>query len=75
MSNKSFEYMIAGLPMIIADFSLWRIIEEGNKCGLIVEDPLNLKKIAAAIEYPRSYPERRWRMGENGRWAVWKKFD
>lgn len=60
--------------MIISDFPLWRAIEEGNKCGLIV-DPLNPKEIAAAIEYLRSHPERRWRMGENGRWAVWKKFD
>ena len=60
--------------MVASDFPSWRKIVEGKKCGLI-EDPLNPKKIAAAIEYLRSYPERRWRMSENGRWAVWKKFD
>lgn len=71
---KLFEYMAAGLPVVASNFPLWREIVEGNNCGLCV-DPLDPRKIAAAIEYLLTHPEEARRMGENGRQAVEKKYN
>lgn len=73
-SNKLFEYMAAGLPVIASDFPSWRTIVEGNDCGLMV-DPLNPKQIAETIEYLRGHPEQRRKMGENGRRAIREQFN
>ncbi len=74
LPNKLFEYMAAGLPVIASDFPLWKVIVEGNNCGLCV-DPLNPQAIAAAIEYLITHPEEARRMGENGRRAVEEKYN
>ena len=71
---KLFEYMATGLPVIASNFPLWKKIVEGSKCGLIV-DPLNPEEIAEAIEYLLEHPEERYRMGENGREAVFEKYN
>lgn len=71
---KLFEYMAAGLPVVASNFSLWKEIVEGNKCGLTV-DPLNPQEIAKAIEYLLEQPELRRKMGENGRRAVMERYN
>lgn len=74
LPNKLFEYLAAGLPVVASNFPLWKEIVEGNNCGLCV-DPLDPRKIAAAIEYLLTHPEEARRMGENGRQAVEKKYN
>jgi len=74
MPVKMFEYMMTGLPVIASNFPLWKEIVEGNKCGLTV-DPMNPQEIAEAIEYLLERPELMKKMGENGRKAVFEKYN
>ena len=71
---KMFEYMAAGLPVIASDFPLWKMIVEGNKCGICV-DPVNPDKISEAINYLIENDEIANEMGENGRRAVIEKYN
>ncbi len=71
---KLFEYMAAKLPVIASNFPLWKEIVEGNNCGICV-NPLNPKEIANAIKYLMEHPEEAKRMGENGRKAVFEKYN
>jgi glycosyltransferase involved in cell wall biosynthesis len=71
---KLFEYMAAGLPVIASNFSLWKEIVEGNKCGICV-NPLKPKEIAKAIEYLIENPEEAKNMGRNGRKAIVEKYN
>lgn len=70
---KLFEYMAAGLPVIVSNFPFWQKIVKGNKCGLCV-NPLEPKEIAKAIEYLITHPQEATAMGDNGRRAVLKKY-
>lgn len=74
LPTKMFEYMSSGIPVIAANFPLWRDIIEGNQCGLCV-DPLDPKAIAAAIDHLVSNPAVASRMGENGRKAVLEQYN
>ena len=71
---KMFEYMAAGIPVVVSDFPLWAGIVNEAQCGVCV-DPLNPAGIAAAIDQLMTQPERARRMGENGRLAVAKKYN
>jgi glycosyltransferase involved in cell wall biosynthesis len=74
LPTKIFEYMAAGLPVVVSNFPLWKEIVEGNRCGITV-DPLDPKAIAQAIEYLLTHPEEARQMGENGRRAVEEKYN
>ncbi len=73
-SNKLFEYMAAGIPVIASDLPSWREIVVGTGCGLVV-DPRDHAAIAAAIEYLLTHPEEAEAMGERGRAAVQERFN
>ena len=73
-SNKLFEYMGVGLPVIVSDFPELKKIVEGNRCGICV-NPLEPKEIAKAVEYLIEHPEEAKEMGENGRKAVLEKYN
>lgn len=71
---KMFEYMAAGIPVIVSDFPLWAGIVNDAQCGVCV-DPLDPAAIAAAIDHLVTHPERARHMGENGRRAVEHKYN
>ncbi len=68
-SNKLFEYMAAGLPVVTPDFPAWRALVEGTDCGLVA-DPTDPAAIAMALATLLNDPARARAMGERGREAV-----
>lgn len=72
--NKMFEYMSAGIPVIASRFPLWREIIEGSDCGRCV-DPMDPVAIAEAIDFFVQNPNEARRMGENGRRAVYERYN
>ena len=72
--NKMFEYMAAGLPLIGSHFPFWKDIIEKNNCGILV-NPESPEEIANAIEFIIANPDDAKRMGENGRKAVFEKYN
>jgi len=67
--NKLFEYMSAGIPVIVSDFPLWRELIEEVECGLLV-DPRNATSIAEAMTWILENPMKAEEMGKRGRRAV-----
>lgn len=66
---KLLEYMLAGIPVVASNFSLWEKYVKDNNCGLMVE-PENPQAIADACSYLIDNPEVAEQMGVNGRLAV-----
>jgi len=73
-NTKLFEYMMAGLPVICTDFTLWKEIVEEYRCGICV-DPNRVDKIADAIMYLLDNPSKAEQMGRNGYNAVKMKYN
>jgi len=74
VTNKMFEYMAAGLPLIASDFPKWREIINDVGCGILV-NPLNPAEIANAIDWMMSNPDDAELMGRAGRRAVLNKYN
>ncbi|MCX6557887.1 MAG: glycosyltransferase family 4 protein [Candidatus Aminicenantes bacterium] len=72
--NKMFEYMAAGMPLVVSDFPLWRQIVEKNQCGVCV-DPSSPEKIAQAIAGLLSDKAMCRAMGRAGREVIEKRFN
>jgi glycosyltransferase involved in cell wall biosynthesis len=68
-TNKLFEYMFCGLPVIASNFPNLRQIIEDTRCGLCV-DPKRPDQVARAILHLLDRPKLRDQLGENGRNAV-----
>ena len=73
-TTKLFEYMALGLPVITANFSLYRAIIEPNQCGFCV-DPTQPTQIAEALLYLIKHPEAARGMGQRGRQAVERSYN
>lgn len=75
MPHKMFDYMLAGIPVIIPDFTLEiaQIVKE-CECGLLV-DTANPDQIASALDRLCQDPELCKRLGENGRQAVIRRYN
>ena len=71
---KLFEYMAAGLPMVVSDFSFWRKIIGEYKCAIFV-DPLDSEAIANAMDWIFSNPNEAKEMGQRGLKAVKEKYN
>jgi len=72
-SNKLFEYMGMGLPIIVSNLPDWAALINNCQCGLVV-DPNNPKDIAAKIENILADPRAALAMGQRGRQAVLENF-
>jgi glycosyltransferase involved in cell wall biosynthesis len=73
--HKLFDYMLAGLPVIIPYFAreIAPIVNE-EECGILV-DTSKAKAIAEAISQLINEPSERMRLGNNGHRAVIKKYN
>ncbi len=74
-SNKMFEYMLLGLPLISSDQELWKeqIIDK-YQCGICVE-PGNSLAVKEAIEQILNDKTAAFQMGSRGRRAVVEEFN
>ncbi len=66
---KLYEYMAAGIPLIVADFPYMRSVVEESRCGLCVP-PCDTDAVAAAIDWIFAHPEEAEAMGRRGREAI-----
>ncbi|MBA4602992.1 glycosyltransferase family 4 protein [Thermoactinomyces mirandus] len=71
---KMFEYMAAGLPMVVTDFPLWKEIVESSNCGLVA-DALNPKDMAQKVEQILSDENLRRKMGADARKAHEERYN
>ena len=72
--TKVFEYMAAGVPVVVSDFPLFREIVERTGAGLTV-DPMDPKAIASAVRWLLENPDEAEKMGKRGREVVLKKYN
>jgi glycosyltransferase involved in cell wall biosynthesis len=72
--TKFFEYMAAGLPVVLSSFPNWRALIEEPNAGTCV-DPADWDAIIAAIRKLHDEPETAVAMGMNGRRAVQERFN
>lgn len=73
-TNKLFEYMIAGLPVICTDFELWKNIIDKYDCGIYVE-PGKADQLENAISFLTSNKQKAYEMGQNAINAVVKEYN
>ena len=69
LPTKLFEYMLAGVPVIVSRFPLWDRIVRDAECG-VTADPDDCPRIAALARELLSDPATRNAMGARGRAAV-----
>jgi glycosyltransferase involved in cell wall biosynthesis len=69
LPTKMFEYMAAGIPVVMSDFPFFQELIKKYKCGLVT-DPLDPASIARAIDWLLDHPEEAEEMGRRGRDAV-----
>jgi glycosyltransferase involved in cell wall biosynthesis len=73
LPTKLFEYLGAGLPVIISDTMRCSDIVREHECGLVV-DPRDVDAVARAIRYCVEHPLEAREMGERGRRAVMEHY-
>ena len=71
---KLFEYMLAGLPVVVSDFPDWRQVIDSVRCGLLV-DPLKPESAAEALVWLFHHPGEAAAMGQNGQRAVVQEYN
>jgi len=73
-SNRLFEAMAAGLPVIVPDFPEWKKLIEDTGCGVAV-NPHDPQSIASGIGFVVSHPEEAREMGKRGRRLFERQFN
>ena len=74
MPTKVFEYMAAGLPVIVSDFPALREIVEGSGAGICV-NPRDSREVARTISFLLENPERMQALGRCGQKAVAERYN
>jgi glycosyltransferase involved in cell wall biosynthesis len=72
--TKFFEYMAAGLPIVLSNFPTWRDLVENSGAGICV-NPSNWSEIVDAILRLHVEKDEAWAMGLRGREAVRQRFN
>ncbi|MEM8488663.1 MAG: glycosyltransferase family 4 protein [Bacteroidota bacterium] len=72
--TKLFEYMAAGLPVVVSDLPTIRPIVERHNCGLLV-DPLKPEAIATGLQTLLNDPEKAEQMGQRGYKAITEHYN
>ena len=72
--NKIFEYMAAGLPVVLSNFPVWQELLSSVSCGLAA-DPLDPAAIAREILWLFEHPNESMDMGSRGKKAVIKIYN
>lgn len=70
---KMFEYMAAGLPVVISETIRASAVVRENDCGIVV-NPLDPRAIAQAVSYLIDNPDIAQAMGERGRRLVLERY-
>jgi hypothetical protein len=73
-SNRLYEAMAAGLPVITSNSPKWKTFVGETRCGLAV-DPNDARAVARAILYLHSHPKEAASMGLRGRKVVFDRFN
>jgi glycosyltransferase involved in cell wall biosynthesis len=73
-TNKIFEYMLCGLPVVASDFPAFQSFVTQVQCGICV-DPTNAEKAAEEILRLLEKPDLREQMGRHGRSAVLAEYN
>ena len=73
MPTKLFEYLGAGLPVVISDTMQCSAIVRDNRCGIVV-NPRDVGAIARAVSYLVENPAVAQAMGERGRAIVEERY-
>ncbi len=68
-SNKPFDCLASGLPLLVPDVEEWRrqYVAPGYALACDDEDP---ESIAKALQWFLAHPRERWQMGESGRQRI-----
>ena len=74
LPNKLFEYMAAGLPLIVSDIPLWRHMIEEARCGLLV-DPRDVEAVSRAMDWVLEHPTEAAAMGRRGARIARERFN
>lgn len=70
---KMFEFMSAGLPVVAADFPVWREIVDGAQCGILV-DTMDVEGLSKGIKHLLESPQEAEEMGQRGKEAALKLY-
>lgn len=73
-NTKLFEVMAAEIPVICTDYRLWKMVVEGNQCGICV-DSENVDAIAEAIKTIRDNRQLALEMGRKGKKAIEEQYN
>lgn len=74
LATKMYEYMLAGIPVIMSDFPYYKRVNEEKQFGICVE-PDNIDEIAEAMDYLKKHVDEAEEMGQRGRELVLEKFN
>ena len=73
-SNRFYESLAAGVPVITSNFPAWREKVEQLGCGIVV-DPEDPRAIAQALDFLLTHPQEAGRDGARGRQAIVERFN
>jgi glycosyltransferase involved in cell wall biosynthesis len=73
-TNKLFEYMAVGLPVVSTDIPFWRKLIEETGCGIVVEGA-DAEQMAAAVRHLIGHPREAEAMGRRGREAAEQRYN